>query len=120
MKNLAVVTAAFMLIYCSACVQKTYDKTVVYTLKTEGTAGITAVGIRGNDQPLSWETDYPLEVIRQDTLYRATVTYKTGYNFTEVKFTVNGEFELQNSPNRRIDLSSADTTYYEATFSNPN
>lgn len=103
----------------TACVQKTYDKTVVYTLKTEALKNIQTVGIRGNDKPINWDNDLPLTAIKPDSLYRTTVTYKTGYKFTEVKFVVDGEFELQNAPNRKVVFKDTDTTYYEITFNQP-
>lgn len=100
----------------SGCVQKAYKKTVVFTLAVNNIKDIQAVGLRGNGKPLSWETDYPLQTVVKDSLYRVTVSTVTGYKFAEVKFTVNGEFELKNQPNRRIDLYDNDTTYYNAVF----
>jgi len=74
------------------------------------------VGLRGNDKPLNWNADYEMKVLVKDSLYKAIITYKTGYKFTEAKFTVNGEFELQSSANRRVTFSNGDTTTYRATF----
>lgn len=106
-----------VLIIClSACVQKTYKKTVVFTLVVNNIKDIQTVGLRGNGNPLSWETDYPLQTIVKDSLYRVTVSTITGYKIAEVKFTVNGDFELKNQPNRRIPLHDNDTTYYNAVF----
>lgn len=101
-----------------SCVQKTYEKTVVYTLEINGKKNIKTVGIRGNDKPLNWDNDYQLKTIKQDSLYQAIITYKTGYKFTEAKFVVDGEFELQNEPNRRIQFTDTDNTYYKATYNN--
>jgi hypothetical protein len=103
----------------AGCVQKTYRKTVVYTLHTQGVAAIERVGLRGNDKPLSWQSDTPLEVVTKDTLYRVAISYLTGYRFTEAKFSINGEFELTDSPNRRIVFSEGDTTFYDAVFNVP-
>lgn len=44
------------------------------------------------------------------------ITGETGYLFTEVKFTVNGDFELKEKDNRKVVFQSKDTTYYNATF----
>jgi putative oxidoreductase len=116
MKNLFAILSITLSLFFSNCVQKTFTKTVVYTLRVDSTQEITSVGIRGTDKPLDWNTDYELKEIQKGVLYQAVVTYHTGYKFTEAKFTLNGEFELQNDPNRRIAFSDSDTTYYEATF----
>ena len=101
------------------CVQKSADKTVVYLLDVRGLPNVRQVGLRGRDKPLSWDQDLPLTPTGPDSsLYRAVVTTRTGYLVTEVKFTVNGEFELKEADNRRIEFSpSSDTTVYRARFS---
>ena len=100
----------------SACVQKTYLKTVVYTLHIPGTRPSASVGIRGNDKPLNWESDQKMSLNLSDSTYRAVVTYQTGYLFTEVKFATDGVFELAEQPNRRVLFAATDTTFYEGTF----
>ncbi len=55
-----------------------------------------------------------------DSLYKVVITYVTGYKFTEVKFVVNDEFELQDQSNRRIVFSDKDTTIYTAVFNKMN
>lgn len=100
----------------AGCVQKTYRKTVVYRLHTAGVTNAQQVSIRGGDKPLSWDTGTDLRPIAKDSVYEIAVTYLTGYKFTEVKFTLNGEFELQDQPNRRVVFSEKDTTFYDATF----
>jgi putative oxidoreductase len=57
-----------------------------------------------------------MTAVKKDTVYAATVTYFTGYKFTEVKFVVNDEFELKDGPNRRILFSDKDTTTCQAKF----
>lgn len=100
----------------NGCVQKAYKKTAVITLTVAGMKDIQTVGIRGNGKPLSWGQDYEMQPVIKDSVYTATVTTVTGYRFAEIKFTVNGEFELQNQPNRRLELSDKDTTRYNAVF----
>jgi putative oxidoreductase len=100
----------------AGCVQPAYDKTVVYTVDVSGIPNVKSVGLRGEDNPLSWRTDLALTPIVKDSLYRVAVTYHTGYLKTEVKFTVNGEFEFQDSDNRRVAFSARDTTAYQARF----
>lgn len=105
----------FMVIFLNACVQKAYKRTVTFILHTEHINNIQTVGIRGAT-PLSWRKDTPMNVVKKDSLYTITLTGETGYKFTEIKFTINNEFELQGKDNRRIFFSDKDTTYYEATF----
>lgn len=104
------------LVLLAGCVQPAYDKTVTYELDVSGVRAIRTVGVRGDDKPLSWNTDVALTPVVPDSLYRATVTYHTGSLKSEVKFTVNGEFELQDGANRRVPLATGDTTVYRARF----
>lgn len=105
-----------ILLALSGCVQPSSNKTVVVKLHVEGIKNIQMVGVRGKDKPLSWDADLPLYPIQEDTLYTATFSLVTGYTFTEVKFTVNGQFELTEADNRKITFSNTDTTVYEAWF----
>ncbi len=100
----------------SNCVQKSSKKTVILKLNVQGIKNIESVGIRGNEKPLSWDYDLELKPIIKDTLYTATFSIITGYKFTEAKFTVNNQFELNDKNNRRILFSENDTTVYEAIF----
>ena len=101
------------------CVQKATDKPVVYLLDVSGHPNPGPVGLRGRDKPLSWDYDQPLTLLKKDCLYRAVVTIHTGYKATEVKFTLNGEFELKNHDNRRVEFGPSDTTVYRARFDVP-
>ena len=98
------------------CVQKTHKKSVVYTLKVPGTDSVVTVGVRGSDDPLSWRKDLDLKPLPDARLYQAIVTYETGYKFTEAKFYVNDKVELLDQPNRRVEFSAGDTTFYKATY----
>ena len=113
MRNILLL-AVFILF--TSCVQKTYKKTVVFTVDVSAVKNVKKVGIRGNDKPLSWEYDTEMKAIKKDSLYRITITGETGYTFTEVKFVVNDTFELQNQDNRKILFSEKDTTFYTAKF----
>jgi putative oxidoreductase len=100
-----------------SCVQPSYNRTVVVTLDVSAMKNIESVGIRGEGQPLSWETDNPMTEVVKDSLYRAIITTQTGYLFAEYKCTVNGNFELQNQPNRRVVFDTQrDTTYVDLVF----
>jgi hypothetical protein len=105
-------TAAFFI----SCVQKTYKKTVVLELNTAGVQNINTVGVRGNDKPLNWDKDFEMTAVKKDSLYTVSFTGFTGYKFTEIKFVINGEFELKEEKNRRIIFADGDTTVYKATF----
>jgi hypothetical protein len=116
MKSVIVFTLLIISLLMSSCVQKTYKRTVMVTLDVSKVENIESVGIRGNGKPLSWENDYPMQEVVKDSLYKAIITTETGYLFAEIKFTVNGTYELQNQPNRRVQFTQQDTTYYKATF----
>lgn len=114
-KNLFVWVILSLLL--TSCVQKSYKRIVVVTLDVSRVNKIQSVGIRGNGKPLSWETDYPMQQLVKDQLYRTIITTNTGYLFTEVKCTVNGNFELSNQPNRRIIFDTKkDTTFVHFVF----
>jgi hypothetical protein len=100
----------------SSCVQKSSKKTIVLKLNVAGEKNIETVGIRGEQKPLSWDYDLELKPIIKDSLYTATYSFVTGYKFTEAKFTINGQFELNDKDNRRIIFSDTDTTVYMAKF----
>lgn len=116
MKTIITITAIILLLLEISCVQKTYKKTVVFTLDVSETNNIKKVGIRGNDKPLSWDYDTEMKEIKKDSLYQITITGETGYKFTEVKFVVNDTFEFENEDNRRVNFSEKDTTFYKAKF----
>ncbi|MFD1470152.1 DoxX family protein [Hymenobacter caeli] len=99
-----------------SCVQKATDKTVVYLLDVRGLPNVRQVGLRGRDKPLSWDHDLALIPTSKDSIYRAVVTTHTGYKVTEIKFTVNGDYELKEKDNRRIVFGPGDTTVYRARF----
>ena len=105
-----------LLLSLVGCVQKSYKKTVVVTLAVPGAKDIKSVGIRGQGKPLSWDHDFDMTLVVKDSLYTATITAVTGYKFAEIKFTVNGEYELKDQPNRKVLFSDKDTTYYTAVF----
>lgn len=116
MKTIVVISALLLSLLFTSCVQKSYKKTVVFTLDVSEIKNIKKVGIRGNDKPLSWDNDTEMKEIKKDSLFQITITGKTGYKFTEVKFVVNETFEFKDEDNRRIIFSDKDTTFYKAKF----
>jgi len=113
------IAVVFTMLICISCVQKSSKKTIIVKLHTEGIKNIQNVGIRGNEKPLSWDYDMELKPITKDSLYLTTFPIVTGYKFTEVKFTVNGQLELNNKENRKIVFSEKDTIIYEAKYDIP-
>ncbi len=116
MKNYSILLTGLLLISFTSCVQKSYTKTVVVSLKVSNIKDIKNAGIRGQGKPLSWNKDFEMKPVVKDSLYTATITAVTGYKFVEIKFTVNGDFELKEQPNRRVVFSDKDTTFYNAVF----
>jgi hypothetical protein len=113
MQKLSIICA--ILLAATGCVQSTRTRVGVLTLDVSGMGPIKLVGVRGEGNPLSWREDYPMRVLVQDSLYTVTITGQTPYDFTEIKFTVNGEFELEGKENRRL-MFTGDTTYFKAKF----
>ncbi|CAM3466492.1 hypothetical protein FLLO111716_12460 [Flavobacterium longum] len=103
----------------TGCVQKTKLNKVKYLVNVYGLKNIEKVGVRGSDNPLSWDADLDLKPIVKDSMYAVEVIYNTGYNVTEVKFTVNGIFELQNQDNRIIRFSESGRTEARFVFDRP-
>lgn len=117
MKSIVYIMSFVCAFVATSCVQKSYKRVVVVTLDVSKTKDIQSVGLRGNSNPLSWDQDYPMQEVVKDSLYKAVVIAKTGYLFAELKCTVNGNFELQNEDNRRIEFDlKKDTTYVNLVF----
>lgn len=112
--NILIISA--IALFLTSCVQKAYERKVTFLLHTEQLKNIEKVGLRGNEKPLSWKQDLEMTAVKKDSLYSVTVTFTTGYKFTEVKFVVNDEFELQEKDNRRVVFNENGVTIYEATF----
>lgn len=103
-----------------ACVQQAFLKTVVVTLTVKNKKRIEKVGIRGNGNPLSWNQDFLMKEVIKDSVYTATLTTMSAYRFAEIKFTLNGEWELKDKPNRVVYFSDkSDTTIINAIYDVP-
>lgn len=116
MKTIVVITALLLSLLFTSCVQKSYKRTVVFSLDVSEIKEVKKVGIRGNDKPLSWDYDTEMKFSPKDSLYKVTASFETGYKFTEVKFVINDNFEFQNEDNRRVIFSEKDTTFFKAKF----
>ncbi|AWA30061.1 hypothetical protein HYN48_08200 [Flavobacterium magnum] len=115
MKNFKIFVVALSLALIG-CVQPSYKRTLLITLKVKSSEKITSVGIRGNDKPFSWDYDYPMQYDAATGCYTAKAVMTTGYAFTDIKFTVNGAFELQGKDNRRLLFRDKDTLVYTAEY----
>lgn len=100
----------------TSCVQKSYIRKVTLLLDVTGNKDIKTVGIRGENKPFSWNEDVEMEVVKKDSLYKKTFEINTGKLCTEIKFTINGEFELQEQENRKVYFSTYKETVYKAKF----
>lgn len=119
MKN-KIVLALVIAVCTTACVQKAFLKTVIITLVVNNKKDIKTVSIRGNGNPLSWDNDFAMQEVIKDSIYTATVQTMTAYKFGEIKFVIDGEWELKEKPNRRIIFNEkSDTTYLNAVFNKP-
>lgn len=116
MKTKLAIIALLLSLILTSCVQKTYHKIVVFTLDASEIKNIKNVGIKGNNKPLSWSKSSEMRAIKKDSLYQLTITFETGYTFTEIKFMVNDSLEFENQDNRRVNFSTTDTTFYKAKF----
>jgi hypothetical protein len=100
----------------TSCVQKTKKYSITLLVDVSAMKDIKNIGVRGNDKPFSWDYDTEMEVVKKDSLYKTTFTIETGRLCTELKFTVNGEFELQNKDNRKVYFNQNGETVYKAKF----
>ncbi len=117
MKHSTLIFLLLGILFLGGCVQKAHLKTVFVTLTIHNHKNIGTVGIRGNGNPLSWENDYPMEAVIKDSVYKANFKTMTAFKFTEIKFTTDGTWELQNKPNRRVYYQdNKDTVFISAVF----
>lgn len=116
MKTKTILLALVLSLFLTHCVQKTFKKTVVFTLDASEIKNVKKVAIRGKDKPLSWGEATEMKLNTATNSYQITTTFVTGYTFTEVKFVVNDTIEFQDENNRRVVFSEKDTTYYKAKF----
>jgi hypothetical protein len=111
--------AVILMLSQISCVQKSFERTVKVTLDVSQIPNIKTVGVRGEGKPLSWDEDLAMKVVVPDSLYSIEMTGTTGYKFLEIKYVVNGEFELQDQPNRRIYFDeNSPVTIANHTFNN--
>ena len=115
MKNIIIISV-FAIFGLTSCVQKSYIRKVTLLLDVSGNKGIKSVGIRGENKPFSWNEDVAMEVVKKDSLYRKTFVINTGRICTEIKFTINDEFELLKQNNRKIYFNKNGATVCKIKF----
>lgn len=115
MKKVIIITV-LALLGLTSCVQKSYTRKVTLILDVSSDKNIKSVGVRGNDKPFSWDYDTEMEVVKKDSLYKKTFEIETGRLCTEIKFTINGEFELQDQANRKVFFNKSEKTIFKAKF----
>jgi hypothetical protein len=111
-----IVLSIVIIVGLTSCVQKSYKRTVTLLVDVSGNKDIKTVGVRGSDKPLSWDYDTPMQMVKKNSLYTITLSGETGRLCTELKFTINGNFELKEKNNRKVYFSKKDTMVYKATF----
>lgn len=113
----AATLAPIILILVMAGVQDTKLQTITVQVTLPKKTAVKSMGVRGGDQPLSWDTDLPMREVIKDSVYTTQFQINTGFNFTRIKFALNGEIELNGKDNRKIKLSENSTsTSYKAIY----
>lgn len=103
------------LIWCAG-VQDVKTQIVIIQARSTDQIPITTMALRGNDNPLSWQTDLVMEVKIPDSLYTTRLEMYTGYLYTECKLVRNEEFELQDRDNRTLRFDADGITEVDLTF----
>lgn len=101
------------LILYTGCVQKTNQKTVIFLLEKNPLNNIDSIRLSGNDKPLQRDKETTMNTLVKDSLYTDTITFITGYTFTEVKFTINYKTGKPKEINRKIYFNKGDTTIFK-------
>lgn len=120
MKKIIYAICTLGFIFIISCVQKTANQTITFELNVKGIPNIKTVEIRIDNEAIGWEKEMEMKPIIKDSLYSLTLTGKTGYLFTEVKFKINGEYELKELPNRKVIFDKSGTTLFKSTFNKIN
>jgi hypothetical protein len=110
MNNNKYIASALLVVFAS-CVQPAFQQQLNFRVKVP--AGHKTVGVRGSDRPLNWQNDLALSPASGDTLWQGTTTIFTGYLFTEIKFTLDGDFE-PGEGNRVVTFDASQVTQVDA------
>lgn len=117
MKISLYIIAILLLFLSTGCVQKTKKRIVVFTLDVSKVDTIKNVGIRGQENPLSWNKDFAMKETVKDSLYQVTIQGETGRICSEFKFSINDKLELEGKENRKVYFDTkSDTTKVSFVF----
>ncbi len=101
----------------TACVQKTYKRTIEFSVDYKGNADVKTAAVRGNSQPLNWDENFALADAEGDSVYTGSVVVNTPYDFIEVKFVKNEDvIEMKGKDNRKVILNKNGVTVVTATY----
>lgn len=117
-KSVYIFSAIAFCIGIIACVQPTYEQTIVFSVEAPNDTTIQTMSVRGGFEPLSWEQNFELKYDSTKSAYTGEVTLDTPFKFVELKFVKNeNTFELDGQDNRRVYFDEeADKTVYNAVF----
>lgn len=111
-----IIILMILAVVAASCVQEVKKHTVTFRLSAEGIAQGSRVAIKGTDKPLSWEQDVVMPYDSTSGYYTATVTFYTGYLFTEYKYTADGVYELEGQENREVIFNESGNTLVSDVF----
>ena len=117
LKHILLINIAILL---ASCVQDTHLKTLVFKVDLNQVEDINNPGVKGQFTSPSWKELIPLTDTNKDSIYEAKVEFTAAQYDIKFKFENNGEYELENQPNRSIKFEYEPETFiYEATYNNP-
>ncbi|MDI9879340.1 DoxX family protein [Flectobacillus longus] len=114
-----------VLVLLMSGVQSTKIQTVTVQVTLPHKTPVSTIGVRGNDSPLNWDSDFAMKEVIKDSIYTAQFKINTGFKFTRIKFALNGDIELKDQDKRYIlfDEKTTNTSYkavYNLTQENKN
>lgn len=127
-QNLRIGILSFLpivLVLLMSGVQPTKIQTVTVQVTLPHKTPVSTIGVRGNDSPLNWDSDFAMKEVIKDSIYTAQFKINTGFKFTRIKFALNGDIELKDQDKRYIlfDEKTTNTSYkavYNLTQENKN
>lgn len=120
MKNYKSIFFLIAITLMTSCVQETHLKTINFKIDMRGIDNITNPGVRGQFTSPAWKELVSLTDEDNDSIYEAKVEFQAAQYDIKFKFVNNGDYELQNQPNRSIKFEYEPENFiYEAVFNNP-
>lgn len=120
MKNYKSLLFLITFLFITSCVQETHLKIINFKVDMRGLDNITNPGVRGQFTSPAWKKFIPLTDKNNDSIYEAKVEFQAAQYDIKFKFVNNGEYELQNQPNRSVKFKYEPENFtYKAVFNNP-